>query len=95
MTGVEGTTTMCFPRRVMATLGLVFTVLLADTLWAQADAQNLLSAATEAAKSLRTATYEGRMEIRRYDSIRFAFAAVASHKIRWSVCGAPEPRRYW
>lgn len=37
---------------------------LANPSWTQSDAQTVLAGATDAAKSLRTVTYEGRMEIR-------------------------------
>lgn len=48
----------------MTSICLALTVILAPNSWAQLDAEPVLAAATEAAKSLRTATYEARLEIR-------------------------------
>ncbi|MEE8155206.1 MAG: hypothetical protein V3T53_09675 [Phycisphaerales bacterium] len=55
---------MCCPRLAMTSISLALTVSLAPNSWAQLDAGPILGAATEAAKSLRTATYEARLEIR-------------------------------
>lgn len=55
---------MCCPRLAMTSICLALTVILAPNSWAQLDAEPVLAAATEAAKSLRTATYEARLEIR-------------------------------
>ena len=64
---------------------------LANQSWAQSDAEAVLAGAAEAAKSLRTATYQGRMEIRSSSSqqittgnvslVRFDFSDMIGGKV--------------